>query len=372
MTRQRLRHLTTLGLRDYLTENPQVLGPRISKEERHILQDPQFWETLDSIVQRRWLTKELLWSLDSLSYGFVLERPHAVKLPPEICDHLPRYSPYSPRHIIESGPQAEGFWFQAIAQAALQEPDGDFSKALAAKYREDLPQEWEHAAGKILNLLDDIWRSVREMCVSESTFYHFCWEQGEKDALRGAVWRGLIQEEWVGRAISELQWRQVIGKTKDERDNATEILKQIGKALWEKQSGSHKNLTEQDERAIVADCENWRRICKALNKEFKKKEWKEKKHEVSELNRKEMRGSLAEQYSIPVADVEAIEWLLEQPSGRSKKSTPTKAMYHIIARKHFVGEKTVANIWENYLKVHPEKSGKKGKTSTTLVVERIA
>jgi hypothetical protein len=157
-----------------------------------------------------------------------------------------------------------------------------------------------------------------------------------------------IVEAWIRRAILEV---------------AKEPLPRTG-------SGRRKMPLEEKEE-IIADCKKWRPTCEGLNGEFKKGKWKEKKLEVSELTRKEKRGELAEKYDIPVADVEAIEWFLEHPSGRSKKSTPTQAMCHMVARLHptGIGAKTVETIWLTHLNAHPDKKRKR-KTLTTPVAER--
>ena len=76
-----------------------------------------------------------------------------------------------------------------------------------------------------------------------------------------------------------------------------------------------------------------------------------------------------------MADVEAIEWSLKKITRKGKKSTPTQAMCHMVARQpkhHGPGIKTVEKIWGEYVKANPEWSAKKTKTSTTPVAERTA
>lgn len=60
-------------------------------------------------------------------------------------------------------------------------------------------------------------------------------------------------------------------------------------------------------------------------------------------------------------DVEAIEWSLRKPSRRAQKSTPFSAMIRMVAREFRGGEKTIEEIWGEYLEDHPEESRKRRK-----------
>jgi len=85
--------------------------------------------------------------------------------------------------------------------------------------------------------------------------------------------------------------------------------------------------------------------------------WEEQKYQTSELFRKEKRGELAENLNVSIRDVKDIETYLGGPPPISKKSTPTQAMYHRVARNFpglARGEQTIKNVWEKYVRENPE------------------
>lgn len=173
-----------------------------------------------------------------------------------------------------------------------------------------------------------------------------------------------VEGWWVGQTNSNASVA--------EQKKAKQYLEKIGAVLSTTVSGRRK-IAKAEREALAASCKKWYPICDGLNKEFKKR-WENPKYANSEFNRKESRGDLAEKFSISVADVEAIEWSLKKPSRTAKKSTPTQAMCHIVARKHpGIGEKTVETIWLEYRKTHPEEGRRRQKTPTTSsAAERTA
>lgn len=131
---------------------------------------------------------------------------------------------------------------------------------------------------------------------------------------------------------------------------------------WKINEGGRQAALEEREQ-IVASCKKWCPIYDNLNKAFKKL-WKLSEYESSELRRKEIRGKLAENLSIPVKDVEASEWSLKKRSPKGGKTTPSQAMYRRVAREFpGRGEKTIEKVWGDY---------KRRKISTTPVAERTA
>lgn len=130
-------------------------------------------------------------------------------------------------------------------------------------------------------------------------------------------------------------------------------------------SGRHKKRSPEDERDIASACLIWLPICKELNKVFERL-WQKPAYQTSERKRKEVRGKLAEQFGIPVADVAAIESYLQKRSRKASKSTPYEAMIRMVAREFpGIGVKTVEKIRQDYLAEHPEKKRRKrSKTAT--------
>lgn len=159
-------------------------------------------------------------------------------------------------------------------------------------------------------------------------------------------------------------------KLKEQRKQAKQSIEEILTAAKEFGRGRVKTLTKEERAAIVAACQRWRDVCEGLNEAFKQL-WKEPEYQTSEPYRKEAIGRLAEKFSISVAEVEAIGWSLAKPSQKARKSTPTDAMFHKVARE-FPGRgvKTIEKIWGDYLNRHPDEKRKKRKPPTTPIAKR--
>jgi hypothetical protein len=128
--------------------------------------------------------------------------------------------------------------------------------------------------------------------------------------------------------------------------------------------GSGNRERPRDEEAIIECCKQWRPICEALNKAFKKL-WEQPNYQTSELYRKEARGMLAEKLGVSIKDVKAIESYLQKPSRTASKSTPFSAMVRMVAHEFpGIGKKTVEKIWGDYLSRQPEESGKRRRSTT--------
>jgi hypothetical protein len=129
----------------------------------------------------------------------------------------------------------------------------------------------------------------------------------------------------------------------------------IGALRWVGK-GRQVEITEEERQEIVAGCRKWRPICEEINTEFKNL-WE---YGSSAQKRKEARGRLSERFRISVADVQAIESFLSNPSPKANKRTPHDAMLHRVAREHYgPGVKTIEKIWGEHLDAHPEDSRRK-------------
>ncbi len=154
------------------------------------------------------------------------------------------------------------------------------------------------------------------------------------------------------------------------RELAKHNMESLCVALTEVGQGRITTISPEEREQIIAAYQKWRPICEELNKSFKEW-WQDPKYCSSELHRKEIRGTLAENLSILVEDVEAIEWSLKKRSPKGGKSTPSQATCHRVAREFpGRGEKTIEEVWGDYVRNHPEESRKRRKISTTPVAER--
>ena len=372
-TARQLARLTPLELRGHLAKDLREFGLNEQDQQKFLQalgtlpQEDSFWQTLQNVDQNYRLEEETNFLLTRLQYtywppaGSWFEQLHQayVKIKTTPWQEFPQDSD----------------WYQSKQDVFTPADDRwevVFRNAFIQACGETPPPQWEEAAANVFVQIVWIRMKFRNYCQQRSRHLERLWTRGKTSGLVAAVRDGLFSESWVAQALSTLQWQQVTGETKEQQNKAAEILRQVGNALSEIVRGRTK-MSPEKKQAIIEDCKKWRPICEELNTAFKDL-WEAPEYEDSETYRKEARGRLAEKFSISVADVEAIEWSLKKPSQKAKKSTPTQAMCHMVARKHLgIGEKTVEKIWLDYLNNHPEESRKKRKTPTTASAdERIA
>lgn len=238
-------------------------------------------------------------------------------------------------------------------------------------------QTWEDPLDRLKQELDYRWKSIewtlQEQARQEKLKkleHHL--EEGLEGVVKYAEAGGFLalKNQRVVEELIKLQQRQTTERNLERRREAAKWIEEIWKGLKKIGSGPIEKGSLEEKKAIVAACKGWRPVCEGLNKAFKQLR-KEPEYQTSEPYRKEAIGRLAEKFSISVAEVEAIRWSLAKPSQKARKSTPTDAMFHMVARE-FPGRgvKTIEKIWGDYLNRHPDEKRKKRKPPTTPIAEK--
>jgi hypothetical protein len=146
-----------------------------------------------------------------------------------------------------------------------------------------------------------------------------------------------------------------------------EIQNIAGALTW--WGSGRPEIPEEERKATVADFKKWLLVCQKLKKNLsslrQNPDW------TSRQFRNKAIDMLAEKHFFSRSEVAEIEDL-------PPTLTPWRMTMRLVARKHrdangfMMGEKTVEEIYRDWLKEHPESRMKKTKISTTPVAERTA